>query len=250
MLLKKKQQLKHASPKFCPANKAHNQCCFSGRVRIAAGGAKTTSKQAPVPAGHRKLLSKDKPCFILYEAAAMRTITNLSPTITIISGTPYSQPDAPKAFIQRYTARWHCAARREIAERSEEAPGAEAAQPSWNVGNGKTQAGCFGGDARGAEKGAQPHNRPRLALAGGGPNNNNEKASVPAGHKNHLSKDKPGFIAPCRPPRRGQNNIKTRPPCPQGTIIPSHRTSPALLSSERSSRIPSPRHASNQSNNK
>ena len=55
--------------------------------------------------------------------------------------------------------------------RSEEAPGAEAAQPSWNVGNGKAQAGCFGGDARGAEKGAQPHNRPRLALAGGGPNN-------------------------------------------------------------------------------
>ena len=100
----------------------------------------------------------------------MRTPTNLSQTITIISGTPYSQSDALRPFIQRYTARWHCAARREIAERSEEAPGAEAAQPSWNVGNGKAQAGCFGGDARGAEKGAQPHNRPRLALAGGGPN--------------------------------------------------------------------------------
>ena len=70
----------------------------------------------------------------------------------------------------REGVRWHCAARREIAERSEEAPGAEAAQPSRNVGCWKAPAGCFGGDARGAEKGAQPHNRPRLAPAGGGPN--------------------------------------------------------------------------------
>ena len=160
----------------------------------AAQAAKTTSKQAPVPAGHRKLLSKDKPCFILYEAAAMRTPTNISPTITVSYVTPYSQPDAFRPFIQRYTTCWHCAARREIAERSEEAPGAKAAQPSQNVGNGKAQAGCFGGDARGAEKGAQPHNRPRLAHAGGGPNNNNKK-----------------------------------PPCPQGTKIPSQRTSPVSL---------------------
>ena len=146
-----------------------------------------------MPAGHKSHLSKDKSCFILYEAAAMRTPTNLSQTITIISGTPYSQSDALRPFIQRYTARWHCAARREIAERSEEAPGAEAAQPSRNVGCWKAPAGCFGGDARGAEKGAQPHNRPRLAPAGGGPNNKNRKASVPAGHKNPLSKDKPCF---------------------------------------------------------
>ena len=93
------------------------------------------------------------------------------PTITVSYGTPYSQPDAFRPFIQRYTTCWHCTARREIAERSEEAPGAEAAQPSRNVGCWKAPAGCFGGDARGAEKGAQPHNRPRLAPAGGGPNN-------------------------------------------------------------------------------
>ena len=55
--------------------------------------------------------------------------------------------------MQRMVARWHCAARREIAERSEEAPGAEAAQPSWNYGNGKALAGCFGGDARGGREG-------------------------------------------------------------------------------------------------
>ena len=56
--------------------------------------------------------------------------------------------------MQRKSVRWHCAARREITERSEEAPGAYAAQPSPNCGNWKTPGGCFGGDARGAEKGA------------------------------------------------------------------------------------------------
>ncbi|SCM72907.1 hypothetical protein KL86DES1_20911 [uncultured Desulfovibrio sp.] len=97
-----------------------------------------------------------------------------------------------KTRMQREVARWHCAARREIAERSEETPGAAAAQPSRNVGSWKTPAGCFGGDARGAEKGAQPHNRPRLAARrAGGQNTNNEKAPVPAGHKNPLSKDSP-----------------------------------------------------------
>ena len=74
-------------------------------------------------------------------------------------------------LIQREPVRWHCAARREITERSEKAPGARAAQPSCNDGSWKTPAGCFGGDARGAEKGAQPHNRPRLAARrAGGPN--------------------------------------------------------------------------------
>ena len=64
----------------------------------------------------------------------------------------------------------------------------------WEWGEATSPAGCFGGDARGAEKGAQPHNRPRLAPAGGGPSNRKRKASVPAGHKNPLSKDKPCFI--------------------------------------------------------
>ena len=99
------------------------------------------------------------------------TITNISPTIPVNSETACSHPEALRSLIQREGARWHCAARREIAERSEEAPEAKAAQPSWNVGSWKTPGGCFGGDARGAEKGAQPHNRPRLAPAGGGPNN-------------------------------------------------------------------------------
>ena len=142
-------------------------------------------------------------------------------------------------LIQRETESWHCAARREIAERSEEAPGAKAAQPSRNAGRWKTPGGCFGGDARGAEKGAQPHNRPRLAPAGGGPNSIKRKAPVPAGHRSHLSKDKPGFtllksqqcyINPALPPpEAAQNDIKEKPPCPQGTEASSQRTSPALF---------------------
>ena len=38
-------------------------------------------------------------------------------------------PDSSRPLIQRGGVYWHCAARREIAERSEEAPEAEAAQP-------------------------------------------------------------------------------------------------------------------------
>ena len=88
-----------------------------------------------------------------------------------------------RLFIQGETLRWHCAARREIAERSEEAPEAAAAQPSRNGGNGKPQRGASG-DARGAEKGAQPHNRPRLAARrAGGPNNKQRKTPVPAGRQ-------------------------------------------------------------------
>ena len=47
----------------------------------------------------------------------------------------------PQAFSQRKSAQWHCAARREIAERSEEAPEAKAAQPSRNDGNVPMPAG-------------------------------------------------------------------------------------------------------------
>ena len=137
-----------------------------------------------MPAGHKSHLSKDKSCFILYEAAAMRTPTNLSQTITIISGTPYSQSDALRPFIQRYTARWHCAARREIAERSEEAPEAEAAQPSRNGGIWKAlkgqpvgvemydkPSGVVRGECRGGLGGAAAPNRPpSAARRAGGPN--------------------------------------------------------------------------------
>ena len=60
------------------------------------------------------------------------TTTNISPTITVIFETPCSQAEALRPLMQRESAHWHCAARREITERSEEAPGAKAAQPSQN----------------------------------------------------------------------------------------------------------------------
>ncbi|OXS28947.1 MAG: hypothetical protein BCS36_09425 [Desulfovibrio sp. MES5] len=52
--------------------------------------------------------------------------------------------------------RWHCAARREIAERSEEAPVAEAAQPSRDYGMRKAQRGRPGGVQRGPRRGGSP----------------------------------------------------------------------------------------------
>jgi len=168
--------------------------------------------QASSPAEHSPRVSKTRPKVqILRHNEAFR---NNWPSFLRLHTAP-----TPQSPIQRESARWHCAARREITERSEEAPGAEAAQPSQNVGCWKTPAGCFGGDARGAEKGAQPHNRPRLAARrAGGPNNRKRKASVPAGHRSHLSKDNPCFVffrapaahplaSPRRRPRRAHKPL-------------------------------------------
>jgi len=168
------------------------------------------------------------------------------------------------ALIQGETLRWHCAARREIAERSEEAPGAKAAQPSRNVGRWKAlegypvgvgiydkPGGVVRGECRGGLGGAAAPNRPPSAPAGGGPNTIKRKASVPAGHSNLLSKDKPCFAflsapvapTPNTPPAGGgPNNIKEKAPCPQGTATSSQRTSPALLSPERPPRLPQTLH--------
>ena len=55
-----------------------------------------------------------------------------APRSRIQSETVYIQSDASQFFIQGEIVCWHCAARREIAERSEAAPEAEAAQPSLN----------------------------------------------------------------------------------------------------------------------
>ena len=66
--------------------------------------------------------------------------------------------------MQRKSARWHCAARREITERSEEAPAANAAQPSPGNGIRKAQGGDPGGVQRGPRRGAAP-NRPPLPPA-------------------------------------------------------------------------------------
>ena len=120
---------------------------------------KYTSKHEPLPAAQAAQMNL---LIITTNQATLNTRNN-----HIYLPSVCNAPDPMRHLGQfpmlREGVRWHCAARREIAERSEEAPGAEAAQPSRNDGNWKAQAGCFGGDARGAEKGAQPHNRPRLA---------------------------------------------------------------------------------------
>ena len=86
--------------------------------------------------------------------------------------------------MQREGVRWHCAARREIAERSEEAPAAEAAQPSrndgvWKAPKGKSvgveigdkPSGVVRGECRGGLGGAAAPNRPpSAARRAGGPN--------------------------------------------------------------------------------
>jgi len=98
---------------------------------------------------------------------------------------------------------WHCAARREIAERSEEAPAAGAAQPSRNYGEWK----ALGGQPVGVEVCDKPSGVVRGECRGG------------------LG----GAAAPNRPPsaaRRagGPNLINEKPPCPQGTEIVSQKT--------------------------
>ena len=123
--------------------------------------------------------------------------------------------DASRPLTQGEGARWHCAARREIAERSEEAPEAKAAQPSCNVGSWKTPAGCFGGDARGAEKGAQPHNRPRLAARrAGGQNQRKEKSPCPQGTNNNSQRTDPVSM-PLAARRADRQNSQKKLPCPQ-----------------------------------
>ena len=77
------------------------------------------------------------PCSPLFWTAANPT-TGVAPSG---SATPRTGPQpnlwmAAIACLNRsQTCGWHCAARREIAERSEEAPAARAAQPSPRLGN-------------------------------------------------------------------------------------------------------------------
>ncbi|SCM72648.1 hypothetical protein KL86DES1_20753 [uncultured Desulfovibrio sp.] len=90
-----------------------------------------------MPAGHISHLSKDKLCFILFEAQLRKYRRHYVPfpnSDMRFLGLPHSQRDAFPKLTQGEIARWHCVAHREIAERSEEAPGAKAAQPSQNGG--------------------------------------------------------------------------------------------------------------------
>ena len=52
---------------------------------------------------------------------------------------------------------------------------------------------------------------------------------MPAGHRNRLSKDKLRFVFFTSPAGGGQNSIKDKPPCPQGTETTSRRRNPAFF---------------------
>ena len=87
------------------------------------------------------------------------------------------------------------------------------ADVAWRAdGIWKARRGCFGGAARGAEKGAQPHNRPRLAARRAGGQNNKQRKSPRA--------------------RRAAKNLSQRtssfPPQPvTAQSRPMHRRTPA-----------------------
>ncbi|SCM72646.1 hypothetical protein KL86DES1_20752 [uncultured Desulfovibrio sp.] len=107
---------------------------FFGKSR---SGPNSRKRKAAVPAGRNTLLSKDKLCFIFLKPHLREYRRHYVPfpnSDMQFLRLPHSQRDAFPTLTQGEITRWHCAARREIAERSEEAPGAEAAQPSQNGG--------------------------------------------------------------------------------------------------------------------
>ena len=74
----------------------------------------------------------------------------------------------------------------ERAERVREAPAAQDACPRHLMEAENFHWGCFGGDARGAAKGAQPHNRPHLAARRAGvPIACQAKIPCPQGRQNY-----------------------------------------------------------------
>ena len=104
-----------------------------GTVRVRAGGPNLIKVKIAVLAGHENRISNDRPGFYpLRNADHANSLVTMCPSPATRHRT-INQTSSP-AHIQREGVRWHCAARREIAERSEEAPGAEAAQPSVNGG--------------------------------------------------------------------------------------------------------------------
>ena len=85
-------------------------------------------------------------------------------------------PDAPEFFMQGENGGWRCAARREITERSEEAPAAKDAQPSKGDGRGKARR-VLRGECRGGLGGAQPLTGPLCRTPRRRQNEDNENIS-------------------------------------------------------------------------
>ena len=146
----------------------------------SSGKPEYTSKHEPLPAAQAAQMNL---LIITTNQATLDTRNNHSYPPSI-----YNALDPMRHLgqfpMQREGVRWHCAARREIAERSEEAPGAEAAQPSRNAGVWKAPkgqpvgvgiydkpSGVVRGECRGGLGGAAAPNRPpSAARRAGGPN--------------------------------------------------------------------------------
>ena len=129
---------------FCPPRRRH----------------KLSLSKTAVIAGHENRNSNDRPGFYPTKNTDhtnfLVTMCASPATRRQINQTP------PRPHIQRESVRWHCAARREITERSEEAPAAKAAQPSRNDGSGKSQRGASGGMQGGPRRGRSPITGPAL----------------------------------------------------------------------------------------
>ena len=81
----------------------------------------------------------------------------------------------------------------ERAQRGKEAPAARAACPRSTRDADNPLRGCFGGDARGAAKGAQPHNRPHLAA---------RRTGVPSSPEGEIPYPKGSKAERCSPARQ------------------------------------------------
>ena len=133
-----------------------------------------------MPAGHKS--SRQKQRLSLSPACRitpyrLRTTYLSQRSAPNFRGNSPQSSQTPPTLPHSESARWHCAARREITERSEEAPKAKAAQPSRNDEIRKTfegytvevesydnPAGSSGGSAEGASEGRQPLTGPLCRL--------------------------------------------------------------------------------------
>ncbi len=145
-------------------------------------------------------------------------------------GTSPQDNQTSLTLIQRESARWHCAARREITERSEEAPEAKDAQPSRNDGIWKalegypvgveryeSPAGSSGGSAEGASEGRQPLTGPLCRLPRRQPKQHKRKSPRARRAQIVSAKTTPFFVA------RLPDN-----PVPTANNVPLSKISPKL----------------------
>ena len=137
----------------------------------------TNKKKPPCPQGTKAISQRTSPVLLSLEAAVTRTptITNLSPTITVISETPYSQPDDPglssNATTNAGTARRAGRSPSEARKLPEQKP----RSPRKMSEAGKPQRGASGGMQGGPRRGRSPITGPALPHAAQAAQTTNKK---------------------------------------------------------------------------